>query len=53
MMVIGATEKMFDVFDPWEGKISKMSKQKLLRGIDLLRGHIKVCPFVIAADDVT
>ena len=49
MMVTGATEKFYTVFDPWEGKTTKMSKKKLLSGIDLLRNHVKVCPFVITA----
>lgn len=50
MIVTKATEKMLEVFDPWEGKVSRMSKQKVLRGIDLLRSHIKICPFIIAID---
>lgn len=48
MMVTGATDKVFTAFDPWEGKTSKISKEKLLHGISLLRDHIKICPFVIA-----
>lgn len=50
IMVTKSTEKMFTVFDPWEGKTSKISRQKILKGIALLRSHIKVCPFVITAD---
>lgn len=49
MMVTKATDKFYDVFDPWEGKVSKLSKAKILSGIDLLRDHIKVCPFVITS----
>ena len=49
MMVVKSTEKMYDVFDPWEGKIIKISKAKLVDGIDLLRSHVKICPFIITA----
>lgn len=49
MMVTSATDKFYNVFDPWEGKVSKISKEKLLGGINLLRDHVKVCPFVIVA----
>ena len=49
MLITKATEKFYEVFDPWEGKTFKMSKTKLLNGIDLLRSHVKICPFIIAA----
>jgi hypothetical protein len=49
LMVTKATEKMYDIFDPWNGATTKMSKQKVQKGIDLLRSHIKICPFVIIA----
>lgn len=49
MMVTKATEKFYEVFDPWEGKVIKISKDKLLNGIGQLRDHVKVCPFVITA----
>ena len=49
MMVTKATEKFYEVFDPWVGKTIKISKEKLLHGIDLLRDHVKICPFVIIA----
>lgn len=48
MMVTNTTEKFYDVFDPWEGKVSKISKEKLHGGVELLRDHVKICPFVIA-----
>ena len=47
MMIVSASSKFYDVLDPWTGKTSKLSKQKVLLGVDLLRSHIKVCPFVI------
>jgi hypothetical protein len=47
MMVTGSTEKFYTVFDPWDGKTIKISKNKLLHGIELLRDHIKICPIVI------
>lgn len=47
MMVTRATEKYYDVFDPWEGKEVKIAKDRLLDGIKLLRSHVKICPFVI------
>lgn len=50
MMVTNATNKFYDVFDPWNGKTNKISKDKLLKGIDLLRSHVKICPFVIVAN---
>ena len=50
MMVTKMTEKMVEIFDPWEGKVSRMSKQKVLKGIKLLRNHIKICPFIITVD---
>jgi len=49
MMVTGVAEKFYNVFDPWEGKTLKISKDKLLSGIELLRSHVKICPFVIVA----
>ena len=49
MMVTGVTEKFYDVFDPWNGKTTKLSKDRLLSGIELLRSHVKVCPFIIQA----
>lgn len=49
MLITKTTEKFYDVFDPWEGKVVKISKEKLLLGIDQLRTHIKICPFVITA----
>lgn len=50
MMVTGVAERFYDVFDPWEGKTSKISKEKLLRSIELLRDHIGICPFVITTN---
>lgn len=47
MMITGETKTMYTVFDPWEGTVRRMSKQKILNGIGLLRTHIKICPFVI------
>lgn len=49
IMATKATDKFYEVFDPWEGKVSKISKDKVLHGIELLRSHVKVCPFVITA----
>lgn len=49
VLVVGGTPKFYHVFDPWDGKVVKLSKQKLLNGIDSLRSHVKVCPFVIVA----
>lgn len=49
MMVVRATDKFYEVFDPWDGRVFKLSKDKLTNGIDLLRSHVKVCPFVITA----
>jgi hypothetical protein len=50
VMVTRATDKFYDVFDPWGGKVVKISKDRLINGIELLRGHVKVCPFVITAN---
>jgi hypothetical protein len=50
MMVTKATEKTFEVFDPWEGTVSRMARLKVIKGINLLRDHIKVCPFIITVD---
>jgi hypothetical protein len=50
MMVTSSTEKSYNVFDPWDGKTMKLSKDKLLNGIESLRTHVKVCPFVIIAN---
>lgn len=50
MLIVGSTKKMFDVFDPWKGKTMRLSKKKILSGVDLLRRHVRVCPFVIAED---
>jgi len=50
MMVTNATDKFYNVFDPWEGKTIKISKDKLLGGIESLRSHVKICPFVIVAN---
>lgn len=47
MLITGHSEKFYSVFDPWDGKIIKMSKSKLIKGIELLRSHVKVCPFII------
>lgn len=49
MLVTGATDKFFSVFDPWNGKTIRLSKDMLISGIELLRSHVKVCPFVIQA----
>jgi hypothetical protein len=49
MMVMSATDMFYNVFDPWDGKTIKLSKDKLLNGIELLRSHVRVCPFVITA----
>ncbi len=50
MMVTSSTAKFYTVFDPWEGKTMRISKDKLLHGVDLLRDHVRVCPFVITAN---
>lgn len=50
MIVTKATEKFYKVFDPWDGKVIKISKDKILSGINQLRDHVKICPFVITAD---
>lgn len=49
VLAVGSTPRFYHIFDPWEGRVVKLGKQKLLRGVDLLRSHVKVCPFVIAA----
>lgn len=49
MMLTKTTEKFYEVFDPWNGKFIKISKDKLLHGISLLRSHIKICPLIITA----
>lgn len=49
MMVTKTSKDFYRVFDPWEGKTIKISKAKLLNGIDMLRSHVKVCPYVIVA----
>ena len=49
MLVTGATDKFYSIFDPWDGKMIKLSKDKLISGIELLRNHVKVCPFIITA----
>lgn len=50
MMVASTTDKFYNVFDPWDGKTIRLSKDKLMSGIELLRSHVKVCPFVIQAN---
>lgn len=50
MMVVGVTEKYYKVFDPWEGKITRLSKNTIFKGIELLRSHVKICPFVITGN---
>ncbi len=47
LLVVGASNKFYNVFDSWTGKVTKISKTKLISGIDLLRSHVKICPFVI------
>ena len=42
--------KYYTIFDPWEGKDTRIYKDKLLRGICLLRDHIRVRPIIIAAN---
>lgn len=49
IMVTSVTDGFYRVFDPWEGETIKISKEKLLNGIELLRSHVKICPFVIRA----
>ena len=49
MMVTGATDKFYSALEPWGGETIKVSKDRLLNGIELLRDHVKVCPFVITA----
>jgi len=49
MMITGATERFYNVFDPWDGKTKRISKDRLLHGIKLLRSHVKICPVVIVA----
>lgn len=50
VLVTGSTESFYDVFDPWKGESFKMSKVKILKGVELLRNHIRICPFVITED---
>jgi hypothetical protein len=47
IMVTKSTEKRLNIYDPWDGKTKQISKDKLLTGINLLRNHIKICPFII------
>lgn len=49
MLVTKVTKEFYTVFDPWEGGLKKLSKAKALKGIELLRTHIKICPFVIVS----
>lgn len=49
-MVTKTTDKFYRVFDPWTGTTSRISKSKLIHGVDQLRSHIKICPFVIVAN---
>lgn len=50
MIVTKVTKMFYDIFDPWNGKTIKISKDKIIEGIELLRTHIKICPFVIQAN---
>jgi Peptidase C39 family len=47
VLVTHATGMFYTIFDPWTGSKQRISKTKLLQGIDSLRSHIKVCPFII------
>lgn len=47
VLVTKTTQKFCEVFDPWDGEIHRVSKEKLLSGVDQLRSHIKVCPLII------
>ena len=44
--------KYYTIFDPWEGKETRIFKDKLLRRICLLQGYIRVRPIIIAANDL-
>lgn len=48
VLVTKTTQNFYQVFDPWDGETHRVSKAKLLSGIDQLRTHIKVCPLIIA-----
>lgn len=50
VLVTKATDKFYEVFDPWEGKRRNMSKAKLMSGVSQLRDHVKICPFVITSN---
>ena len=47
MLATGKSEQMLTVFDPWTGTTTRHTKKKMLTGVELLRDHVRVCPFVI------
>lgn len=47
IFIYGFSGNFFNVIDPWDGKIKRISKTKMLNAIKLLRTHIKMCPLII------
>lgn len=47
IFVFGFSGRFFKIINPWDGKIKRVSKKKMLEAIKLLRTHIKMCPLII------
>jgi hypothetical protein len=44
--------KKYTIIDPWTGKRQKLNEEKLMKGIKLLKEHLKICPLVIKLKNV-
>jgi len=44
-------KEYFMIIDPLKGKLSKISKEKIINSIKLLKEHIKMCPLIFQLGD--
>lgn len=47
ILLLAKCPKTFKIFDPWTGKVSHVSRKKIVQGIEQLGGHLKYSQLAI------
>ncbi len=47
VLVLASSAKMMTIFDPWDGAQRRISRTKILRAVNMLQDHLRICPMAI------
>lgn len=52
ILIENEANKFYSIFDPWDGKIVKIKRLKLIEGVSQLKLVLKYSPILIKVDDI-